>query len=537
MARRAVRGVAVQEGVQTGDGRVIAAGAMTWAELPMPLAWLEHQMHGDLLAGGVQIGTIETVTREADGLAYTGFVDDEIPEGAELVRRLEAGTASNGHRSGISIDPDNWEVELVATDAEEEDGDGVLLLACAGTGPVPAFRGQVQAAAGDPDPNGEGTVLLYADRVDSVLERYTMLRIRGATACAIGAFSTPGCYLELDPGGDEAPADAPVEDETPAPEATVHASAAPALAPVRPPAAWFAIPEPQPGDEGMVEVYGCNAAELLVEQPDGGLGVPLQIASDGRVFGHAARWGQCHVGYPGQCVTAPESLAAYAHFHHGEVVTADGSRVATGTLTVGCDHAAAELLAPDARDHYANSGLAFADVRATNGALGVWVSGTLRPTVTEAQLRLLRASSLSGDWRRIGTNLEFIGALAVNVPGFPIAREAVTAAGVATLPMAGLVATAYVDNGVQLSLTASGVVQRCPECQQRAMAARYGPPANQPDAGMTEALGILRRLELRTRHLVPVQAQAAVRAVRRPGDLANNVVRVQQTLRPPLVRK
>lgn len=533
MARRAVRGVAVQEGVQTGDGRLIVAGALTWAELPMPLAWLERQMHGDLLAGGVQIGTIETVTREGDGLAYTGFIDDEIPEGAELVRRMEAGTASNGARSGISIDPDNWAVELVATDAEGEEGDGVLLLASSGRGQPPLH--QVSAAAGDPDPT-EGTVLLYADRVDAVLERYTMLRMRGATACAIGAFSTPGCYLELDPGGDAAPADEPAEGEAPAPEpeATVHASAA--LAPIRPPAGWFAIPEPQPGDEGMVEVYGCNAAELLVEQPDGGLGVPLQIASDGRVFGHAARWGQCHVGYPGQCVTAPESLAAYAHFHHGEVVCEDGARVATGTLTVGCDHAAAELLAPDARDHYANTGLAFADVRATNGTLGVWVSGTLRPSVTEAQVRLLRASSLSGDWRRIGTNLEFIGALAVSVPGFPIAREAVTAAAVAQLPTAGLVASAYVDNGVQLSLVASGVVQRCPECQQRQMAARYGPAAELVEGhGYAEALELLRKLELRTRHLVPVQAQAAMRSVRRPGVLATN--ERPATLRPPLARR
>lgn len=519
MARRAVRGVAVQEGVQTGDGRVIAAGAMTWADLPMPLAWLERQMHGDLLDGGTQIGTIDTIERVGDGLAYTGFVDDEIPEGAELVRRLEAGTASNGGRSGISIDPDNWAVELVATDAEGEEGDGVLLLASSGRGMPPLH--QVSAAAGDPDPV-EGTVLLFADQVDAVLERYTQLRMRGATACAIGAFSTPGCYLELDPGGDTATTDEPAEGEAPAPEpaATVHASAA--LAPVRPPAGWFAIPEPQPGDEGMVEVYGCNAAELLVEQPDGGLGVPLQIASDGRVFGHAARWGQCHVGYPGQCVTAPESLAAYAHFHHGEVVCDDGGRVATGTLTVGCDHAAAEAMAPDARDHYANAGLAFADVRATNGALGVWVSGALRPTVTEAQLRLLRASSLSGDWRRIGTNLEFIGALAVSVPGFPIAREAVTAAAVAQLPMAGLVASAYVDNGVQVSLVASGVVQRCPECQQRAMGARYGVTAELVEhEGSAEALAILRKLELRTRHLVPVQAKAAAAALR-PRPVVSN---------------
>jgi hypothetical protein len=532
----------VEQGVQTGDGRVIATGALQIGDVPMPLAWLERQMHGDLLDGGVQVGNIYEARLDGDGVAFRAWVDDEVPEGAEMVRRMEAGTAPNGNRFGISIDPDNWAVEIVATDAEEgDDGDDELLLACAGRGQLLRYRA-VAAAAGEPDPGDDGTVLLFTDRVDSVLERYTMLRIRGATACAIGAFTTPGCYLELDPDAAE------VAEPEPAPEDAEAVVAAAVAVVARPPADVFAIPEPDLHSEGLVSVYGMPAQELLVEQPDGGLAVPFTVAERGDgarvVFGHAARWGQCHVGYPGTCVSAPDSPSAYAHFHHGEVVCADGSRAATGTLTIGCDHAAAELRAPEARDHYANSGLAFADVRASSGALGVWVSGVLRPDVTDAQLRLIRASSLSGDWRRIGGALEFIGALAVNVPGFPIAREAVTAAIPArvpidarsrwVLPQAQLVASAYVDDGVQLSLTAAGVVQRCPECQRRAMAARHGEPA---EHASNEALAILRRLDARTRHLVPVQAAADLAVIRRPAPQPAPEWRNGGRVRGPLARQ
>lgn len=525
------RGVLCIEGEQTGDGRLIAEGALEWSPLPLPLAWLQQEQHGDLLGGGVQVGTIDAITREGNQVLGTGTVDDEQPDGAELVRRLEAGTASHGNRQGLSIDPDNWQVEILLTDAEEGEDEGVLLLASAGRGQLPQAR---TAAAGDPD-DTEGTVLLFADDSGSVIERYTRLRIRGATACNVPAFD--GAYMELEPdtAGTE-PADDPEPDAEPAPEATT-AAAAPARATVnRPPAEAFHLPEPEPGATDDGSVYGMPVQELLVEQPDGGLAVPFTMVQRGGLwwaFGHAARWGQCHIGYPGQCVTAPESLAAYAHFHHGSVLCADGTQVATGPLTMGTDHADYELLAPEARDHYANTGLAFADVRATNGALGVWVSGVVRPTITEAQLQVIRASSLSGDWRRIGTNLEFIGALAVNVPGFPIARELLAAAGV-QLPMAALAASAYTADGVQQSLVAAGVVQRCPECQRRAMAARaYGEQllAAQTPPEVAEVLALVRKIELRTRHLTAAAAEHAMAALRVNGPVA--APQVPDRVRPP----
>lgn len=508
MALRRWRGVLAQENAQTGDGRVIAPGALEWAPLPLPLGWLTQEQHGDLLPGAHQIGTIDAIDRTGDDVTGSGSIDDAIPEGAELIRRLEAGSASGGNRVGLSIDPDNWAVELWDTTVQESDGeatdDGLMILMASGSGPLVERRPRaLAAAAGDPD-NTDSGVLLMDDEAGAWLERYTRLRIRGVTACAVAAFA--GAYLELDG-----------EAETePAPEAETVTAAALLRTSTAPPRFAFELPEPEPGMHDDGDLYGMPVQELLVTQPDGGLGVPVTFTErewGWQVFGHAARWGQCHIGYLDECVTAPPSNAAYAHYHVGAVECADGSQVSTGTLTANCDHAAAHLLAPDARDHYAHSGMAFADVRASNGELGVWISGALRPSINADQLRVLRASSLSGDWRRIGADLEFVAALAVNVPGFPIAREFVTASGL-SMPRASLAASAHVDNGQVMSLVASGVVQRCADCQRRAMS-RQTPEGVTSAAELNEMRSILRTLELRTRHLVPTAAEHALSVVKR----------------------
>jgi hypothetical protein len=50
------------------------------------------------------------------------------------------------------------------------------------------------------------------------------------------------------------------------------------------------------------------------------------------------------------------------------------------------------------------------------------VAGALNPEADEAAVRTMRAHPLSGDWRRIGGNLEMVAALHVNTAGFPIPR-------------------------------------------------------------------------------------------------------------------
>ena len=80
---------------------------------------------------------------------------------------------------------------------------------------------------------------------------------------------------------------------------------------------------------------------------------------------------------------------------------------------------------------------AFADVHAGEDAYGIWVSGALRPSVTPEQVRAIRASAPSGDWRPIGGSLELVAVCQVNVPGFPIARARVASGAVMALVAAG----------------------------------------------------------------------------------------------------
>lgn len=186
--------------------------------------------------------------------------------------------------------------------------------------------------------------------------------------------------------------------------------------PVAPPQAWFDNP-------GLSEP------------------TPLVVTPEGRVYGHLAVWNTCHTAYSGQCVEPPHSPSAYSYFRNGSVLTAEGSEIPTGVITLDTLHAGGKLSAAQTMAHYEHTGRGVVDVSAGEDVHGIWVSGAVRPDVTPEQIRSLRASPLSGDWRRMGGNLELVAALAVNVPGFPIPRPS------------GLVAS-----GVMTSLVASGMV-------------------------------------------------------------------------------
>jgi hypothetical protein len=182
---------------------------------------------------------------------------------------------------------------------------------------------------------------------------------------------------------------------------------------------------------------------------------PLTVTADGRVYGHVANWGTCHVGYRDRCVTPPRSTTGYRYFNVGQVLTADGSTVNVGRLTAGTGHASIEFGAQPAAAHYDDTGWAAAYVHSGEDEHGIWVAGSISPTATDEQVAILRASSISGDWRSIQGGLELVGVLAVNSPGFPVAR-------------AGLVA------GAQVSLIAAGAIHKddcdcggkCEDCKK-----------------------------------------------------------------------
>jgi hypothetical protein len=167
---------------------------------------------------------------------------------------------------------------------------------------------------------------------------------------------------------------------------------------------------------------------------------PLTVTDEGRVFGHLATWGTCHIGIPGTCVEAPPSPSSYAYYRTGVVMTDEGE-VAVGQITMNTGHAPLGQNARAAAAHYDHTGAVVGDVAAGDDEFGIWVAGALRPGVSESQVAALRAGALSGDWREIRGHLELVAALVVNVPGFPI-------------PRVGLAASA----GVQSALIAAGVV-------------------------------------------------------------------------------
>lgn len=189
--------------------------------------------------------------------------------------------------------------------------------------------------------------------------------------------------------------------------------------PVKPPREWF-------DDPGLTEPTA------------------LTVTADGRVFGHACAWGVRHIGLPGHR-TPPRSKTQYKHYRTGQVETADGSMVATGRISMGGGHASLDGTITAATQHYDDVCSAVADVAAGEDQVGLWYAGALRPDVTPEQIRTLRASSVSGDWRDAGSgSLELCGILAVNVPGFSTPRAGLAASGqeVTALVAAGMVTRA-----------------------------------------------------------------------------------------------
>jgi hypothetical protein len=163
---------------------------------------------------------------------------------------------------------------------------------------------------------------------------------------------------------------------------------------------------------------------------------PLTVDDMGRVYGHIAAWNVDHIGMS-YGTKPPRSRSNYSYFHTGVVRTDAGTDVPVGQLTLAGGHASLEASAMDAVKHYDDTGSAIADVHAGEDAYGIWVSGALRPSASPEQIRALRASAPSGDWRPIRGGLELVAVCQVNVPGFPIARARVASGAVMALVAAG----------------------------------------------------------------------------------------------------
>jgi putative actinophage protein; putative signal peptide len=461
-------GVIAREGEQTGDGRLIEDGALRWDDLPIPLRVAFKDVGGH--DGAEVCGRIETVERRDGGDIYaTGTFDLGSAVGTEAYRQV-----SEQMSNGISIDTDDVAFRIMAKADLPE-----------GSEPDPDSPDEAPDEPG-PETDSEGRIKVAAMSSSDEVTVIESARLRAATLVAVPAFATARIYAAEQVSSDQSP---PERDENvasgakPSSSADSHpASSRDALTaaaiPTAPPEAWFKDPA----------LTGPTA---------------LVIEEDGRVYGHIAAWGTCHIGQIGKCVEPPTSPSNYAYFRTGALQTAEGTSVAVGHLTMDTGHAGARDSANQAAAHYDNTGLVFADVAAGEDAYGIWVAGSLRAGITPDQVRVARSAPISGDWRTIRGSLELVGALAVNVPGFPVPRPQ------------GLLASGEVK-----SLVASGVVAHDDS------AARASHPSNGPIGANGLSLGDISYLKKlaeteRRKDLARATAADKMRArVERAGTLA-----------------
>lgn len=379
----------IPEGVETGDGRTFKKGAITLRELPLPLLWQIKTSDGH--DGSVVVGRIDRMERTDDGIGNAHGVFDTGPYGCEAERMVR-----NGFLRGVSADLDKFEAsEESPNDTAETKSD------------MDDLKDKLKEELEKPEKIG-GTKI----KVDKA-------RVMAVTIVPKPAFEECKIYIEED-------TNSPQQEEEMKPmtdgvyvdqvndldaAALVACGMVASSIPVVPPSTWFKNPE-------------------LTKA------TPLTVTDDGQVFGHIAAWHVDHIGMS-YGTKPPRSRSKYSYFHTGVVRADNGKDYPVGQLTLAGGHASLEASAAQAAKHYDDTGSAIADVTAGEDAHGIWVSGALRSNATPEQIRALRASAPSGDWRPIKGNLELVAVCQVNVPGFPIARARVASGQVYALVAAG----------------------------------------------------------------------------------------------------
>ena len=395
-------------GKPTGDGRQFDDGALSHRDLPLPLRYVASDSGGH--ANAVIVGHISKIDKEGGGMLPASgefYDDDSWPEDVRNAATAAMKFTQN-KVIGPSVDLDQQEVEHVpepkayAAWKKEQ------------RGKIKAAKLAHASATGSDCGCATAEPMFAEEAYDG--PRLRMIRsgrMASATLVHIPAFAELAGHAVLTAGKPPKPAPEPTADTTVAAGTKIENDAEmdaeqearekmralmAGAAPAAPPREWFDDPK----------LAGPT---------------PLHIADDGRVYGHAAVWDTCHVGIGNSCVKPPKSQTSYAYFHTGETVTADGSRIPVGRLTYGSGgHAGPNLGYRAAAEHYDNSNNTGALVRAGEDAYGIWVAGAVVPEADDAAVRTMRATPLSGDWRRIGGNLEMVAALHVNTAGFPIPR-------------------------------------------------------------------------------------------------------------------
>lgn len=352
------RGIMALEGIPTSDGRMFAEGAVTWRNLPLSLMLQTVTAPGH--DGAVVCGAIVEIARVGNTITY-GFRLSST-EAGQLARTL----IEEGAIKGISVDVASAVVVYTDPDGSPLTEEEVMF----GEGPVLAVfvEAELMAATLTPFPAFADTSVVLLDAAEALVASGPVYRWNGPALLA-------------------------TEDNT----AALVASAAPT------------IPAPP------AELFGLKPD---TQQPFT-TGAPLP---DGTIpcYGLLARWGTCHIGFDGRCVTPPRDDDFAAFYTGKKVLTREGRLIPTGPLFMDTVHPDLRKQASDAQAFYADTGCAVADVRLYNGEHGIVAAGVLRPDVDQLRARRLRSSDVSPDWRAINGRLRMVALLAVNASGFNV---------------------------------------------------------------------------------------------------------------------
>jgi hypothetical protein len=323
--------------------------------------------------GSVVVGRIDSMERIANGLGNAYGVFDNGAHAKEVQRLIR-----NGFIRGVSVDLDKFEAQEMPSEAAEGEPEAI------GKSKLSINKARVMGVTIVPKPAFQECKILIDDEPNTTYPQED-------------GMITDGIYVD----------DADASDA----QALVACGIIAGAIPVVPPTDWFQNPK----------LTGPT---------------PLTIDDNGRVFGHIAAWHVDHIGLSFG-TKPPRSKSNYAYFHTGVVRTDSGKDIPVGQLTLAGGHASLEASASEAVKHYDDTASAIADVHAGEDQFGIWVAGSLRPNAAPEQIRALRASAPSGDWRPIRGSLELVAVCQVNVPGFPIARARVASGAVMALVAAG----------------------------------------------------------------------------------------------------
>lgn len=170
---------------------------------------------------------------------------------------------------------------------------------------------------------------------------------------------------------------------------------------------------PQTADE-LTASGAIIAPRAAFYEPEADHPQKIIITADRRVYGHLAVWETCHEGIASECVIVPRPSDGYVSFNQPGPLTERG-QVQTGPIFAYGGHRRAGT-APTLEQAYGGIENAWCDVRVIEGKFGPWLSGVVRPDVSEETVYAARASRISGHW--LGGKLKAI--VSVNVEAYSV---------------------------------------------------------------------------------------------------------------------